>query len=296
MRFDLTDLRLFLAVVEAGSITRGAAAANLSLAAASERLRAMEAAGGVALLERGRRGTTPTDAGATLAHHARLILRQVAHLEGELGERAAATRATIRVLANTAAITEFLPDRLGPWLAAHPRVDLDLRERPSAEIVNAVAGGRAELGIVSNTVDTGALHVRPFAVDRLVVVAARDHPVMTATRVGFADVLHLPFVGLAGGALQDYLDGQAARAGRKLQYRARVPTFDGVARLAARGVGVGVMPETAARRCRRPPPLGRVRLTDGWATRRLSVCFGAEAELSPTARDLVAHLARRERP
>lgn len=55
MRFDLTDLRLFLAVVEAGSITHGAAAANLSLAAASERLRDMEAVGGVSLLDRGRR-------------------------------------------------------------------------------------------------------------------------------------------------------------------------------------------------------------------------------------------------
>ncbi|MDT1062553.1 LysR family transcriptional regulator [Paracoccus sp. CPCC 101403] len=39
MRFDLTDLRLFLAVAEAGSITHGAALAGLSLAAASERLR-----------------------------------------------------------------------------------------------------------------------------------------------------------------------------------------------------------------------------------------------------------------
>ena len=55
MRFDLADLRLFLAIVDAGSITHGALAANLSVAAASERLRDMEASGGVRLLERGRR-------------------------------------------------------------------------------------------------------------------------------------------------------------------------------------------------------------------------------------------------
>ncbi len=74
MRFDLTDLRLFLAVVEAGSITHGAADVGLSLPAASERLRDMEATGDVSLLKRGRRGIAPTEAGEMLAHHARTIL------------------------------------------------------------------------------------------------------------------------------------------------------------------------------------------------------------------------------
>ena len=90
MRFDLIDLRLFLAVVDAGSITHGAAEAGMSLPAASERLRDMEAAGEVLLLRRGRRGVSPTEAGEALAYHARnpvadvpwrhyADLRQMAH-------------------------------------------------------------------------------------------------------------------------------------------------------------------------------------------------------------------------
>ncbi len=63
MRFDLTDLRLFLAVADTGSITHGAAEVGLSLPAASERLRDMEATGQVLLLERGRRGVALTGAG-----------------------------------------------------------------------------------------------------------------------------------------------------------------------------------------------------------------------------------------
>src|SRR5690606_27875771 len=110
----------FLAVVDAGSITHGAADAGLSLSAASERLRDMEATGEVRLLDRGRRGVSPTGAGEALAHHARLILRQMAQMRGELGEHAKGLRTTIRVLANTAALTEFLPRRLAPWLAMHP--------------------------------------------------------------------------------------------------------------------------------------------------------------------------------
>ncbi len=59
MRFDLIDLRLFLHTIEAGSITHGAKRSNIALASASARLRGMEEALGVALLERSRRGVQP---------------------------------------------------------------------------------------------------------------------------------------------------------------------------------------------------------------------------------------------
>jgi len=58
MRLDLDDLSLFRHVAEAGSITGGAARANLALAAASTRLRGMEATIGSTLLERGRAGVS----------------------------------------------------------------------------------------------------------------------------------------------------------------------------------------------------------------------------------------------
>ena len=64
MRFDLADLRLFLQVVEAGSITHGAERAHLALAAASTRIRNMEAALGTPLLYRERQGVQPTPAAA----------------------------------------------------------------------------------------------------------------------------------------------------------------------------------------------------------------------------------------
>lgn len=74
MRMDIADLRLFLAIAEAGSITAGATQANLALGSASERLRTIEADAGTPLLNRHPRGVSLTEAGAALAHHARLIL------------------------------------------------------------------------------------------------------------------------------------------------------------------------------------------------------------------------------
>lgn len=293
MRYDLTDLRLFLAVIEAGSITHGAAGANLSLAAASERLRDMEEAGGVKLLERGRRGTVPTEAGDALAHHARIVLRQLEEMHAELGDIAKGLRATIRLLANTAAMTEFLPDRLGAWLAAHPHIDIDLKERQSIDIVKAVSAGLAEAGIIADAVDTAGLALEPFAVDRLVVVVPRGHALAAKKRVRFLDILHEPFVGLARGALQEYLDGHAARLGKKLILRARVRTFEAICGMVAQGVGLGIVPQSAARRCRGSRPLSLVSLLDPWATRHLLICYRSKDDLSSLAQDFLMHLSAR---
>ena len=67
MHLDLADLRLFVHVLDAGSITAGAARAHLSLAAASERLRQMEDDAGMRLLDRHARGVHATAAGESLA-------------------------------------------------------------------------------------------------------------------------------------------------------------------------------------------------------------------------------------
>lgn len=289
MNFDLVDLRLFLAVVEAGSITHGASEAGLSLAAASERLRDMEATGDVRLLDRGRRGVMPTEAGLALTHHARLILQQVGQMRGDIGHFAKGVRSTIRVLANTAAMTVHLPDRLAPWLVAHPQVDIDLKERQSRDIARSIALGFAELGILSDAVDTSGLDLHPFVTDRLVVVVARNHPLAQVQRVRFSDLPGEHFLALASGALQDHLAAQAAHIGMRLNSRIRLHGFSEICQLASQNVGIGIMPEIAARRCRLPG-IRAIRLAEDWAERRLSMCVPSGAVLPPLTKGLLEHL------
>ena len=98
------DLRLFVHVVEAASITHGAERANMALASASARISGMEGTLGVALLERGRRGVGPTPAGHTLLRHARIVLQQVEQMRGELAEFARGLKGRVRLLSNSAAL------------------------------------------------------------------------------------------------------------------------------------------------------------------------------------------------
>jgi DNA-binding transcriptional LysR family regulator len=205
MRFDLIDLRLFLHVLDTGSITHGAARTNMSLPSASARLRGMEEALGMPLLERGRRGVESTPTGDTLAHHARLVLGQIDRMQDELGEHQAGRKACIRLWTNTAAITEFLPEAIGLFLRDHPNVQIDLKERQSSETIKAVLSGAAQIGIVSDAVEHGALHTLPFAVDKLVLIASRDDALAMRRRIALAEVVEREFIGLsADSALQSY--------------------------------------------------------------------------------------------
>lgn len=291
MRLDLADLQLFLCIADAGSITAGAQRASLALASASERLRKMESAVGLALLERRARGVTTTEAGEALAHHARLILRQQDTLKGELQDYAAGARGTLHLYANTAALTVFLPNRLAPWLAERPRLRIELKERTSVDIVRNVASGLAEAGIVSSAVSAEGLHLQPVARDHLVLVAAPHHPLADRRSLAFAEVLGEPFVGLAqGSALQDHISEHARVAGRPLDVRIRMNSFEALCQMVAHGIGLGILPLGIARLHRRRHGLRVIALSDAWARRELCLCFRRWSELSMPMRSLFEHL------
>jgi len=291
MPFDLADLSLFRHVIEAGSITHGAERAHLALAAASTRIRNMEEALGVVLLRRGRQGVTPTQAGRTLLQHARAILRQAERLHEDLGAYGGGLAGQIRVLSNTNALTEFLPEALSSFLAAHPNVSVDLEERLSDEIVGLIAEGVADLGIVAGTVDAGALETYPFRRDRFVLVVSRSNPLGQRDKIGFEEVLDHDFVGLdRASALQRFLAGKAVRIGRPLRLRVQLRSFDAVCRLVECNVGIGIVPETTARRVAKTMAIAAVPLTDSWAVRELTICIRDMKELPLYARQLVEHL------
>src|SRR5437763_1822983 len=288
MRFDLSDLRLFLNVVEAGSITHGAEHMHLAIAAASTRIRNMEAALGTPLLHRERQGVQPTPAGRTLVHHARLLLQQAERMHGELAQYAEGIKGQVRLLSNTNALTEFLPEPLSDFLASHPQVNIDLEERLSDEIVAAVADGTADIGIVAATVEVAGLETLPFRTDRFVLVVAPKHPLATVEHIAFAEVLDFDFVGLdRTSALQRFLSEKAERIGRRLKLRVQLRSFDAVCRLVECNVGIGVVPETTAARNARTMSIHRIALADDWALRKLTICVRRQEDLPIYARELV---------
>lgn len=291
MRFDLTDLRLFLHVVEAESITQGAERAGMALASASARIRGMEETSGISLLDRGPRGVRPTPPGEALAHHARIMLGQMEQMRGDLQLYARGLRGHIRVWSGRAAMAH-LPDALRRFLVDHPAIDIDLEERQSVDVVAAVAGGLADLGIAADTTDTGSLETRPFETDRLVLIAPLGHRLCSRLSVALREVIDEPFVGLpADSALQGHLATHAAREGKPFKLRIRLDSFEDICSMAGSGVGLAIVPEIYAQKFRDDMGLAIIPLSDPWALRHLLICARNFAALPIHARKLVDYLA-----
>ena len=286
--FDLTDLQLIVNIGDASSLTRGAEKSHLSLPAASNRVKNLEDHFGTRLFHRNSQGVTLTPSGEAFLRHARLVLRQIDHLRGDIHEYARGIKGQVRMVANTTAMTEFMPAVLSRYLASHPDVTVELRERLSYLVIKAVSDGSADIGIVAGRPAASELEYLPYREDRLVLVTPNEHPLASHKEVAFANTLSYEYVGLSEwSAIHAFLIQAADNLGHPFRFRVEVGSFEAVCRMIEANVGIGVVPERAAQRYAQRLNIKLVRLSDEWAERKLHICVRQLDQLPGFARELV---------
>ncbi len=290
MRPDLASLALFIRIAETLSITKAAAASHIALAAASRRVTQLEDQLGVQLLHRNARGVSLTPAGNALLFHARQMMGKVDEMRAEIADYSKGAKGMVRIQANASALAQYLPEDLATFAAAHPAIKVTMGEERSGAIVEAVRSGSADVGIVMEGAEAPGLELYDYRTDTLCAVVPRKHP-LRARALAFAKLLDYDFVGLESNTvISQILLAQASQAGKPLRLRVQVKSFDVVARMIQAGLGIGVLPEAAARAFSKPMGLRLVALTDPWARRRMFVCVRQYASLPAPARQLVDHL------
>ena len=235
---------------------------------------------------------TLTPPGQALVHHARLVLDQLEQLRGDLHEYAQGVRGHLRIFANTTALGEFLPPVLRAYLLSHPDVNIDLRERTSLDTVRAVTDGHTDIGIVAGSVRTENLETIPYRLDQLVLVVPRSATRWPAARrSSSSQTLAFDHVGLSeASAIHMFLRQVCDGLHRRMQLRIQVGSFETACRMIEAGVGVGILPASAALRHARSLAISAIRLEDAWATREQKICLRSLAQLPAFARDLVEML------
>ncbi|SNT35684.1 DNA-binding transcriptional regulator, LysR family [Noviherbaspirillum humi] len=294
MHFDLIDLRLIVAIADAGSLSKAAAAFPIALSAASNRLRQFEQRCGVTLFLRTADGMNATPAGRLVLDRARQTLGEADRLKEVLHDLAGQRRVTLKLGANSAANSTFLPAALGPFLADYPEIDLELVERNSPDVLAAVQAGEIDMGVLDGNLATSGVVSLPFRDDRLVLLVQAEHPLASRRSARLKDALGHAFVCLPPArAMQRFIEEMAARNARPLKIRVRAPSFYAIAQLVAQGAGIAMLPQAAAQRHVEDLPLRMVLLEDAWATRELRICIRAWEGLSPHARQLLEYLGQR---
>lgn len=273
IKYDLTDFRLFIKIAESESLSKGAEQCHMSVPAASNRIRNLEDQLGLKLLQRSSQGVKLTNEGKVYLHHARKITSQLEVLSGDLQEFAHGITGQLRLLANTTAITELLPNILGEYLQSHPNVHVEMKEKLSEEIVRTVREGGADLGIVSGNVITAGLQTLPFAKSRLVVICPIDHPISKFDNICFEECLPYPLISLLeGSAIHQFLMKEAEKLHATLNIRVQVASYDAIYRMVAANVGVAIIPELGFARHKGTRDIKQIKLTDNWAERNFQLC------------------------
>ncbi|MGY6268696.1 LysR family transcriptional regulator [Achromobacter denitrificans] len=292
-RIDFVTLRLFCAVAQTGSITKGAAHCNLALSAASRRISDFEAASKAVLMERTAQGVRLTPAGHVALQHALRLFQGFELFSNELSEYSSGSRGHVRLWANMSALVEFLPSALSGFLQRYPDTRVDVEEQLTGDIVRAVVEGVADVGIFAAGSPTHGLNVQPYRVDELVVLCAQAHPLAALERIDFKNCLVHDFVGLnRGSSLLNTITTAAQEANFPLRLRVQVRSFDAMCEMIAANLGIGVLPLGACARKLKPWKLKAIRLKDAWAQRQLLVATSASRALSTSATLLVEHLRK----
>jgi DNA-binding transcriptional LysR family regulator len=287
MHFDLVDMRLFVHIAESNSLTHGAQQSYMSLPAASMRIKNVEQKLGTKLLYRHSQGVTITPAGQAFLRYSLMTMQNIERLLDEMQDYANGVKGHLRIFANTNSI-EFLPTVLSAFLTTHPDVSIDLKERLSRDIVHAVTEGSTDIGIVAGDVHTGDLQVLPYKRDRLVLVTAHQHNLAGRKTISFSDTLDFDYIGLLeGSAIHAFISQVARDVHKTLKVRIQVSNFEALCRMIEANIGIGIVPESVARRHEKKMNLRLIQLQDDWAVRNLQICIRSHALLPSFAKELI---------
>lgn len=290
-KVDFVTLKLFCAIVQSGSITKGASECNLALSAASRRISEFEETVGMALLDRSVKGVTLTHAGHAVMQHALRLFQGFEQLSNELGEYSKGVKGHVRLWANMSALTEFLPSALASFLKDYPEIQVEVEEQLSGDIVRALMDGIADIGVFAEGPITTGLETHIMGKDQLVIACSKDHPLSKRESISFEECLQYDFVGLnRGSSLLELTSRSAERLGKQMILRIQVRSYDAMCQMIAVNLGIGVLPIQACAAQIKAMGLKAVQLEDAWAKRNLLAATKAGINHSPATKLLSQHL------
>ncbi len=287
-RFDLATLRLFVMVVDGGSLTAGAASFGIAVAAASKRVAELESHVGQALLERSKRGIVPTAAGRTLQRHAIELVGRLEQLAVATDDFQRGARGHLRLWANTSAFSGFLPVLLAVYTKAHPDVVIDLEDVLSEDAGRGVASGASELAVIGENTPTDGLQSIVCDTDELMLLVPAKHSLVRRKRVTLAQALEHDLVALGRAtSLTRHISGAADAVGSRMRIRVQVRSFDALSRMVAAGRGLAILPRAGAAPHAAAMGLHLLPLEGAWVQRRLLLAMRDREQLSGPARAFV---------
>jgi DNA-binding transcriptional LysR family regulator len=283
---ELRQLEYFVAVAEEANFTRAAARVHISQSGVSAQIRALERELGAELIDRSGGTATLTTAGQAALPQARATLAAAGSVKQSVDDVTGLLRGRLSIGMVTACTVPPLFDALAGFHAAHPGVDIALREGNSDDLVADVRSGELDLALVGLASRTPAGLESTVVIDeRIVAAVPAEHPLAAQKDATLAEVCEYPIVALPSGTgIRAVFDRDCAGGGLTPSITLQASAPDAVADLAARGLGVGILSRSMAEFY--GDRLVAIELTDSHTAALLALVW--RSTMSPALAELVA--------
>jgi LysR family nitrogen assimilation transcriptional regulator len=242
---DIKQLRYFVGVATAGSLTQAAEKLHVAQPALSQQILKLERAVGERLMLRHSRGITLTEAGARLLSHARFILEQIEQAQRDIADFRGEPRGVVRVGMPRGASDLFGIEMLARARRLYPDLKIAVIDRVSEELVGLLADGQLDLGLTFVRPESAWIECEPLYTERLCFAV----PPLLHTRalrgrvVSFVQVSHYPLaLPTVGHILRTLVDRVAEDKGIALDLRFEVDSVQLIRDAVARNFACTILP------------------------------------------------------
>jgi DNA-binding transcriptional LysR family regulator len=241
----LAQIEAFIEIARLGNMRRAADALSISQPALTARLHGLEGELAAALFRRTHTGMLLTPAGRAFLPHADRAIEAIRSGTSLVRELEHGVTGELALAVAPAVSAYVLPEVLVRFTQRHPDVRLRVRTGHSEEIVDLVARGEVELGIVRQLRDA-RVRSRPLYEDELVLIARPDHPFAVAGRIDVSEIKHAQLILFdRTSSYYDLTNALFRVAGVVPRGVTEVDNIEAAKRMVERGLGVALLPGTA---------------------------------------------------
>jgi DNA-binding transcriptional LysR family regulator len=199
-RLNLQSMSWFLRVVEHGNFNHAAKVLGVAQSSVSYRVRTLEDALGMRLLERHTRGVRPTQAGRRLAAEFADIVARLDHAIHTVGAIAKGIEGSLHIGLHSSIASGFLPELRGRFRQAYPAIVQTVTEGRSADTVAMVRESKLDVTFVAGIAGEPDCHSRVFWSEPLIVALPEHHKLAGAETVLWNDLVSETFLARTGGS------------------------------------------------------------------------------------------------
>lgn len=291
-RLELRQLKYFVGIVEAGSVSRAASSLHVAQPALSAQIARLEEELGTRLLTRSVRGVTPTAAGTAVYEQARRILKQVEATQAIATQADQGPAGPVSIGLPWTVTTVVGLRLLQQMRVALPGVRLTVIEGPSATLAQLLEQGRLDIAVLFDSAEGTGLLAQPVVEEPLLLVGARGS-LAGRTRCTLADVAALPLLLLSRpNGIRESIERLWAAQGHSAQAVAEVNAPALLIEAVQAGVGFAVLPACALEDKLQRGELDALPIAEGSLTRSVCLCSSRVFAPTPAAEQVLALLTQ----